>query len=101
MLMDEPFGALDPLTRNSLQEEFRQLQKQLELTVVMVTHDMLEAVLLADRIAVMREGSLVEIGEPAILLRNPREEYTATLLSSPKEQVEHLTQMIHREMDDE
>ena len=56
MLMDEPFGALDPLTRDALGDDYRHLHEQLGLTTVMVTHDMLEAVLLADRIAVMHAG---------------------------------------------
>ena len=54
--MDEPFGALDPLTRDALGDDYRALHKKLGLTTVMVTHDMTEAVLLADRIVVMRDG---------------------------------------------
>ncbi len=54
--MDEPFGALDPLTRDALGEDYRRLHDKLGLTSVMITHDMLEALLLADRIAVMRAG---------------------------------------------
>ncbi len=95
MLMDEPFGALDPLTRDKLQFEFKQLQRQLKLTVVMVTHDMMEAVLLADRIAVMRDGRLVEVGEPAALMRAAQEDYTDALLSAPKEQAEQLSRLMH------
>ena len=53
--MDEPFGALDPLTRDALGQDYRRLHDELGLTTVMITHDMLEALLLADRIAVMRE----------------------------------------------
>ena len=64
MLMDEPFGALDPMTRDGLQREFKRLQQTLKLTVVMVTHDMTEALLLADRIAVMKQGALVGTGSP-------------------------------------
>jgi len=94
MLMDEPFGALDPLTRDNLQAEFKQIQKRLELTVVMVTHDMMEAVLLADRIAVMRDGTILEIGEPAQLMRNATEEYTSALLSAPKEQARQLAKLM-------
>ena len=56
MLMDEPFGALDPLTRASLQDEYRRIHRRLGLTSVMVTHDMTEALLMADRIACMRAG---------------------------------------------
>ena len=57
MLMDEPFGALDPVTRDALGSEYRRLHEQMGLTTLMVTHDVLEAVLLADRIVVMRDGA--------------------------------------------
>ena len=57
LLMDEPFGALDPVTRDALQSEFKTLQRSLGLTVVMVTHDMTEALVMADRIAVMHQGT--------------------------------------------
>ena len=59
VLMDEPFGALDPINRDALQDEYRKLHERLNLTTVMVTHDMAEAMLLADRIAVLRAGRLV------------------------------------------
>lgn len=72
VLMDEPFGALDPITRSELQEEFKSIQRSMALTVVMVTHDMTEALLLADRIAVMREVVLLQIGTPYELLHNPQ-----------------------------
>src|SRR6202022_1985040 len=58
VLMDEPFGALDPLTRDALGDDYRALHRQLGLTTVMITHDMTEAILLADRVAVMRAGGL-------------------------------------------
>ncbi|NEV03322.1 ABC transporter ATP-binding protein, partial [Bradyrhizobium sp. UFLA 03-164] len=70
MLMDEPFGALDPLTRDTLGDEYRALHRRLALTTVMVTHDMTEALLLADRIAVMRAGRVVAQGQPAELSNN-------------------------------
>jgi osmoprotectant transport system ATP-binding protein len=69
LLMDEPFGALDPITRDALQREFQDLRRELRLTVVMVTHDMMEALLLGDRIVVMRQGALIEQGTPSALLR--------------------------------
>src|SRR6202790_5686527 len=65
VLMDEPFGALDPLTRDALGDDFRGLHNKLGLTTVMITHDMTEAILLADRIAVMRAGRLLAQGAPA------------------------------------
>ncbi len=62
LLMDEPFGALDPLTRSDLQAEFRSLQQTLRKTVVFVTHDVAEAFLLGDRVGVMESGTLIELG---------------------------------------
>src|SRR6188472_4325053 len=67
VLMDEPFGALDPLTRDALGDDYRELHRKLGLTTVMITHDMTEAILLADRIAVMRAGRLLAQGTPAEL----------------------------------
>ncbi len=80
LLMDEPFGALDPITRERLQEELASIQSKLRKTVVIVTHDMNEAVRLADRIAVLREGRLVQIGAPAELLHTPADAFVAELL---------------------
>jgi osmoprotectant transport system ATP-binding protein len=62
LLMDEPFGALDPITRVEIQREFRALQRRLKKTVVCVTHDIREALFLADRIALLEEGRLVACG---------------------------------------
>jgi len=90
MLMDEPFGALDPLTRASLQSEFKQLQRVLAFTVVMVTHDMTEALLLGDRIVVMQEGGIVQSGTPHQLLSSAAHPYVATLMKTPKLQAELL-----------
>lgn len=64
MLMDEPFGAVDPQTRENLQKQFLMIQKELKKTVVFVTHDVEEAIFLADRIAVMKSGRIVAIGKP-------------------------------------
>ena len=72
VLMDEPFGALDPLTRDALGDDYRALHRKLGLTTVMITHDMTEAILLADRIAVMRGGKLLAQGTPAELSRQQR-----------------------------
>jgi osmoprotectant transport system ATP-binding protein len=65
MLLDEPFGALDPVTRDELRNDFLSLRRRLELTAVMVTHDMTEALLSADRIAVMNDGAIIQTGTPA------------------------------------
>ena len=84
ILMDEPFGALDPITRDTVQTEFRAVQQKLGLSVVVVTHDMTEAVLLADRIAVMHEGELRQLGTPQQLLTAPADDYVAQLIETPR-----------------
>jgi osmoprotectant transport system ATP-binding protein len=86
MLLDEPFGALDPLTRDRLQVSFDGLRRRLGLTAVLVTHDVAEAVLLADRIGVMRGGRLVQLGSAAELARSPADDDVARLLDTPRRQ---------------
>jgi osmoprotectant transport system ATP-binding protein len=93
VLMDEPFGALDPLTRDALGEDYRSLHYKLGLTTVMITHDMTEAILLADRIAVMRGGRLLAQGTPAELAGSS-EAYVAELLRTPRRQVERLSKRL-------
>jgi osmoprotectant transport system ATP-binding protein len=75
ILMDEPFGALDPVTRRELQDEFRRLQRRLHTTVVLVTHDLREACRLGDRLALMHEGRLVQQGPPSAFLDSPADVY--------------------------
>jgi osmoprotectant transport system ATP-binding protein len=70
LLMDEPFGALDPLTRADIQHEFKSLQQRLNKTVVFVTHDVREAMLLATRIAVLDEGQLLGVYSPKEFLKS-------------------------------
>jgi len=96
MLMDEPFGALDPLTRDTLSDEFHALHRKLGLTTVMITHDMTEAILLADRIAVMKSGRLIAQGTPADLMTNG-DTFVGELLSTPRRQAERLQQLMARE----
>lgn len=79
LLMDEPFGALDPITRAELQQEFRVLQQELRKTTVIVTHDVPEACLLGTRIALIQSGRLVECLPPAEFLRSPHPEVRAVL----------------------
>ena len=86
MLLDEPFGALDPLTRDRLQDAFTRIRRQLQLTAIFVTHDMTEALLLGDRIAVMNEGRLVQVGTPRQLLTEPADEYIRELMATPRRQ---------------
>jgi osmoprotectant transport system ATP-binding protein len=94
MLLDEPFGALDPLTRDRLQQSFLELRRRLELTAVLVTHDMAEALLLADRVGVMNAGRLVQIGTPAELLRAPADDHVAMLLATPRRQARLLDELL-------
>ena len=86
LLLDEPFGALDPLTRDRLQRAFQHIRRELRLTCVFVTHDMVEALLLGDRIAVLDEGRLEQIGSPNELLANPASGYVAELMDTPRRQ---------------
>jgi osmoprotectant transport system ATP-binding protein len=90
MLMDEPFGALDPLTRDALGEDYRALHGELGLTTVMITHDMLEAVLLADRIAVIRNGRIIADGTPQALMSGAHDDYVRELMAAPRRQAERL-----------
>ncbi len=83
LLFDEPFGALDPLTRDRLQQSLRAIRARLAVTIVFVTHDMVEALLLGDRIAVMRDGRLLQVGTPQELLRAPASDYVAQLMETP------------------
>lgn len=89
LLLDEPFAALDPITRDTLRADFRQLQRDLGLTTILVTHDMSEGLLLADWIVVMRRGRIVQQGTPVQLLNSPAEEYVSRLLETPRNQARH------------
>jgi osmoprotectant transport system ATP-binding protein len=80
ILLDEPFGALDAITRADLQNTFRRLRDALEITALLVTHDIQEALLLADRIAVVREGRLEQIAPATELLGSPATDYVRELL---------------------
>ncbi|MEC2112418.1 choline ABC transporter ATP-binding protein OpuBA [Bacillus stercoris] len=101
ILMDEPFGALDPITRDSLQEEFKKLQKTLHKTIVFVTHDMDEAIKLADRIVILKAGEIVQIGTPDDILRNPADEFVEEfigkerLIQSSSPDVERVDQIMN------
>jgi osmoprotectant transport system ATP-binding protein len=90
MLMDEPFGALDPLTRDQLGSDYRALHERLALTTIMVTHDMSEAVLLADRIVVLSRGRILADGAPAELLASVQDPEVRALLEAPKRQADRL-----------
>ncbi|MEN0651682.1 MULTISPECIES: ATP-binding cassette domain-containing protein [Hyphobacterium] len=86
LLLDEAFGALDPLTRGALQSDFTALRRELGFAAVLVTHDMAEALLIADRILVMKSGRVVRTGTPADLLQDPGDAYVEDLLAMPRQQ---------------
>ena len=75
MLMDEPFGALDPITREQMQDEFLRLQEQVKKTIVFVTHDMDEALKFADRVAIMDRGKIIQCDRPEVILRRPANKF--------------------------
>jgi osmoprotectant transport system ATP-binding protein len=94
LLLDEPFGALDPLTRVLLQDSLRSIRTKLDLTAVLVTHDVAEALLLGDRVAVMRDGRFVQIGTPAELLHSAADEYVQRFLETPLRQTRELAPLL-------
>jgi osmoprotectant transport system ATP-binding protein len=94
MLMDEPFGALDPLIRDDLAEDYRHIHNTLKLTTIFVTHDMTEAMLLGDRIAVMKDGALVQIGTPNELLAHPADDFVKALVDTPKKRARRLAEVL-------
>jgi osmoprotectant transport system ATP-binding protein len=96
MLMDEPFGALDPVTRDTLGSAYRALHERLGMTTVMVTHDMQEAVLLADRIVVMSAGRVVADDTPAALMAVPADGEVAALMEMPRRQAERIRALMER-----
>lgn len=80
ILMDEPFGALDPIIREQLQLELKRIQAQLKKTIIFVTHDMNEALLLADRIIIMKNGTVVQDATPEEILRHPANDFVANFI---------------------
>ncbi|MFI4974502.1 MAG: ATP-binding cassette domain-containing protein [Caulobacterales bacterium] len=91
MLMDEPFGALDPVTRDALANDYRALHERLGLTTVMVTHDVWEALLLADRIVVLEAGRIIADATPHALLAGHDDPRVQALMETPRRQVERVT----------
>jgi osmoprotectant transport system ATP-binding protein len=94
VLMDEPFGALDPVARDALGVAYRALHDSLGLTTLMVTHDVQEAVLLADRIVVMREGRIVADDTPAALLAGHADPDVARMMATPRRQAERVQALL-------
>ncbi|MBD3266746.1 ATP-binding cassette domain-containing protein [bacterium] len=90
LLMDEPFGALDAITRDTMQQEILQLNERLHKTIIFVTHDLFEAITIADRIAVMHQGHLEQIGAKEDILSNPATKYVRELFEKPEKQLQML-----------
>lgn len=85
MLMDEPFGAVDPITREILQDEFIQIQNAVEKTIVFVTHDIDEAIKMGDRIAILRDGKLVQYDTPETILEHPNGRFVRSFVGSDRQ----------------
>jgi osmoprotectant transport system ATP-binding protein len=94
ILMDEPFGALDPITRDQLQNEFLELESEIRKTIVFVTHDVFEAVKMGDRIALMDQGRLEQLAAPAELVDKPANEFVDQFLGQQRFQLSLVTRTI-------
>src|SRR5690606_24493159 len=81
LLMDEPFGALDPLIRKEMQEELLVLQRRLKKTIIFITHDLNEALMLGDRIAIMKDGRFVQVGTAQEIVSNPADDYVSAFVA--------------------
>lgn len=81
ILMDEPFSALDPLIRRQLQDEFRQLSKSLGKSAIFITHDLDEAIRIGDRIAIMKDGAIIQVGTPEDIVLNPADAYVSDFVA--------------------
>lgn len=85
LLMDEPFSALDPISKEQLQDLVTKLHDDYKITTVFVTHDMNEAIKLADRICIMKEGKIIQIGEPSQIINNPENEFVSQFFKNESE----------------
>ena len=88
ILMDEPFSALDPITRASLQEDVKKLQKQIHKTIVFVTHDIEEAFLLGDKICIIQNGELIQSGTKQEIISNPKNDFVKKFIAIKKKEGE-------------
>jgi osmoprotectant transport system ATP-binding protein len=84
LLMDEPFGAIDPITRTELQNEFLKIQQEIKKTIIFVTHDIYEAIKMGDKIALMKEGRLVQYGTPADLVYRPKDKFVEDFVGADR-----------------
>ncbi|MBN4072358.1 ABC transporter ATP-binding protein [bacterium AH-315-F03] len=100
ILMDEPFGALDPITRANLRRELKAIHKSTGVTIVLVTHDMTEALQLADRIAVMRDGKVLQYDTPRNVIQHPADKYVRRLLQTPLNEVAELNALLQADQPD-
>jgi osmoprotectant transport system ATP-binding protein len=96
VLLDEPFGALDPITRVALQGELARIHRELRLTTILVTHDMAEALTLADRVVVMCRGEVRQIATPRELVTAPADDYVARLVEVVRDQSRQLHALAER-----
>lgn len=94
ILMDEPFSALDPISREQLQDEFVRLQKAIKKTIVFVTHDMDEAIKIADRICLMNDGAIVQIDKPDSMLKQPANDFVIDFIGAKR--LKRKTEMLPR-----
>ena len=94
LLMDEPFGALDAVTRDKLQQQLLSIKKKLNKTFVFVTHDLFEALTLGDRIAIFHEGSMQQVGTPKEIMANPATAFISELFERPAKQLRDFKGMI-------
>jgi len=94
VLMDEPFGAIDPLARDALQQAYLRIAHDLDLTTVMVTHDVSEALVMADLVAVMRAGRVVQLAAPAELVAAPADNTVRELVETPRRQMAALRRVL-------
>ncbi|MCB1107124.1 MAG: ATP-binding cassette domain-containing protein [Chlamydiia bacterium] len=99
ILMDEPFGALDPMTREKTQKEFLELESKIKKTIVFVTHDLYEAVTMGDRIALMDQGELLQLTTPRAFVENPPSAFSDEFLGQHRFQLSLLTKTIIECMD--
>jgi osmoprotectant transport system ATP-binding protein len=93
LLLDEPFAALDPIVRTGLRDDLKRIHSQLRLTTLLVTHDMAEALLLADLLAVMQQGRLVQAGSPAEVVGAPASPYVTALIETPRREAAALDKL--------
>ncbi len=98
--LDEPFSALDPLIRKQMQDEFLRIQSQLHKSIVFITHDFQEALRIADRMAIMRDGAVVQIGRPVDLILNPADDYVREFTQDvPWERILRASDIVSRPAD--